>query len=625
MPSTCEALFDANPISQVLIDPYLDKLIDANPAACSLLGAKVETLRSGSFSRFFGKSLTSWIVFTEEVLQHGRAWNNHLVFALEESKILQVELSACSVELEGKALLLMDFQDLKRLEERRIAAERHQHYLSGIDNWARMNTVFQEFEKENHLLLEAAGEGIYGVDADGNTTFLNPAGERILGWQTDELLGKNAHTMFHHSHRSGAHYDVEDCPIYHAFRDGIKRTIENEVFWTKDGKPIDVEYTSTPIKDNGEIMGAVVVFRDVTQKRLDQNRLLVALNEVESLKNRLEQEKAYLQEEIRSKFNHTEIVGKSAAVDKIQQQIELVAPTDATVLITGESGTGKELIARAIHESSNRSDRPLIRVNCAAIPMDLFESEMFGHTKGAFTGATTSRVGRFELADGGTLFLDEVGEIPLTLQGKLLIALQEKQFERVGESKTRKVDVRIIAATNRDLKDMVKQRRFRDDLYFRLQVFPIESVPLRERRKDIPLLADHFLARACQKANKKMIHIPEKEMAKLVDYNWPGNIRELENLMERQAILTKGNQAVFNEVEESHDATLYESNQESIIAKIVTEKESKNRERENIISALKECHGKVFGKNGAAERLGLKPTTLSSRIKKYEIEIRDYK
>ena len=629
-------IFNSSPIAQLLVNPYADQIALANTAACKHLEESLDQLLARPFSKHVGKSVGDWIAFTEEVLELGHAWTNHLVFTKNCNTMLKVELSAVRLDCDRKPHLLMSFQDVELLESQRIESERIGHYRGGISSWARMNTVFQEFEKENHLLLEAAGEGIYGIDADGNTTFVNPAAERILGWKAEDLLGKNSHEMLHHSHRTGAHYDVHDCPIYNAFLDGNKRTIDNEVFWTKDGKPIDVEYTSTPIRDNGEIMGAVVVFRDVTQKRLDQNRLLSALNEVESLKNRLEQEKAYLEEELRSELNHTEFVGNSPAVATIQQQIDLVAPTNATVLISGESGTGKELIARAIHETSDRKDRPLIRVNCAAIPPDLFESEMFGHCKGAFTGATSARIGRFELADGGTLFLDEVGEIPLSLQGKLLIVLQEQLFERVGESKSRKVDVRIIAATNRDLSEMVKKREFRDDLYFRLNVFPIESVPLRDRRQDIPLLAEHFIKRAARKANKPYLQIAEQEMSKLLDYHWPGNIRELENFMERQVILSINNKANFSEIDErvhnnqpdvtvSQTSAQFTESEVLTERKVITEKQAKGIERQNIISALKASRGKVFGKLGAAEIIGIKPTTLSSRIKKYKIDIRQYK
>jgi PAS domain S-box-containing protein len=449
----------------------------------------------------------------------------------------------------------------------------------------------------------------------------------MLGWKTEELIGHNIHHVIHHSHSDGGHYSAAECPIYQAFRDGIKRNVDNEVFWRKDGAAIDVEYTSTPIRDNGQLVGAVVIFRDVTQKRLDQQRLLAALSEVERLKHRLELENAYLQEEINSGFNHHRIVGNSPAIRHVIRKIEMVAPTDATTLICGESGTGKELIARAIHELSGRRDRSLIRVNCAAIPEGLFESEFFGHGKGAFTGATGARTGRFELADGGTLFLDEVGEIPLALQGKLLRVLQEQQFERVGESKTRSVDVRIIAATNRDLKELVQKKEFREDLYFRLNVFPIEAASLRERREDIPLLAVHFLRRVATKANKPQLKIPLSQMEKLQQYSWPGNIRELENVIERQVILARGEHVLFPDLElpAAANGISHRPGRNGETCDIYTETELKENEKTNILAALHRTRGKVFGKDGAAELLDIKPTTLSSRIKKYDIDISRYK
>ena len=314
--------------------------------------------------------------------------------------------------------------------------------------------------------------------------------------------------------------------------------VEGEVFWRKDGSPVWVEYTSTPIRDRDMVVGAVIVFRDVSQRREADEKLHAALTEVDRLRERLELENAYLQEEIRIETNPRGIIGQSEAIQKTLRQVKLVAPTAAAVMITGESGTGKELIARAIHEATSRSDRPLIRVNCAAIPRELFESEFFGHVKGAFTGAVRDRIGRFELADGGTLFLDEVGEIPLELQGKLLRVLQEGNFERVGEERTRTVDVRLIAATNRDLKQEVQRGRFREDLYFRLNVFPVESVPLRDRREDIPLLAQHFLMSE-SKELKSNLRLSEGDARRLSRYDWPGNVRELQNVIERAAILAQ--------------------------------------------------------------------------------------
>jgi len=268
------------------------------------------------------------------------------------------------------------------------------------------------------------------------------------------------------------------------------------------------------------------------------------------LRERLELENAYLQEEIRIETNPRGIIGQSEAIQKTLRQVKLVAPTTAAVMIMGESGTGKELIARAIHEASNRRDRPLIRVNCAAIPRELFESEFFGHVKGAFTGAVRDRIGRFELADGGTLFLDEVGEIPLELQGKLLRVLQEGNFERVGEERTRAVDVRVIAATNRNLKQEVQRGRFREDLYFRLNVFPVESVSLRDRREDIPLLAQHFLMSEGNEL-KSDLRLSEGDARRLQRYDWPGNVRELENAIEHAVVLGSTPEILRDDLPES--------------------------------------------------------------------------
>jgi formate hydrogenlyase transcriptional activator len=296
--------------------------------------------------------------------------------------------------------------------------------------------------------------------------------------------------------------------------------------------------------------------------------------------------------------------------------VELVAPTDATVLVTGESGTGKELIARAIHESSRRSGRPLIRVNCAAIASDLFESEFFGHARGAFAGALRDRIGRFELADGGTLFLDEVGEIPLAMQGKLLRVLQEGRFERVGEVRTRTVDVRVIAASNRDLKSLVRGGRFREDLYFRLNVFPIDLVPLRERPEDIPPLAVHLLGEASRKLNTGELRLTEGDARRLAQYSWPGNVRELQNVIERAAILAR-NGRIRIDLPELASATQNGRRPPAAAgaSAILTEDDRRERDRHNIMAALEACGGKVFGRGGAAELLDIKPTTLASRIK----------
>ena len=618
-----EQFFTYAALPQLVIDPYDDALLDANLEACRLLRLDRDALRQCRPSALFGHSLDRLIVFSQELLERTRACTEGLEIDLAGDPVPVEVTGRCSVQGE-RSLLHLGLQLSQDMDERRQRADAQRHYRSGIGHWSRVAGVFREFERENQLLLDAAGEGIYGVDRQGNTTFVNPAAQRILGYGSEELAGRNMHSMVHHSHTDGSHFHVEECPIFEALHDGHVHTVDEDVFWHRDGRPVDVEYTSTPIEENGAIVGVVVVFRDVSEKKADRRRLVAALEEVQTLKNRLELENAYLQEEISSEYNHHRIIGRSAGVQNTLRQVEMVAPTDATVLISGESGTGKELIARAIHEASQRSGRPLIRVNCAAVPADLFESEFFGHVKGAFTGAAADRAGRFELADGGTLFLDEVGEIPLQQQGKLLRVLQEGQLERVGDSRTRNVDVRIVAATNRDLKQQVARGDFREDLYFRLNVFPIHSVPLRERPEDIPLLAGLFLDKAANRAHKPGLKLPLAELEKLGRYHWPGNIRELENVIERQVILAAGDTVRIDGALMPGSAIAIPGPAPTAVG-IEDEDDLHRRQRRNILLALDRSAGKVFGRGGAAEMLGVKPTTLASRIKKFGIDARQFK
>ncbi len=337
----------------------------------------------------------------------------------------------------------------------------------------------------------------------------------------------------------------------------------------------------------------------------------LAYKEIAELKEKLAQEKLYLEEEIRGEFDFEGIVGQSSALRNVLQMVETVASSDSTVLILGETGTGKELIARAIHERSRRKERTFVKMNCAAIPTGLLESELFGHERGAFTGAISQKVGRLELADRGTLFLDEVGDIPSEIQPKLLRALQEREFERLGSNHTKRVDIRLIAATNRDLEKMVEDRQFRNDLYYRLNVFPIRIPPLRERPEDIPLLVHYFTQKYARRMEKQIDTIPAAPMAKLAQWHWPGNIRELENFIERAVILTRGTSLQFP-VEE-----LKSGNGSSRVAVMKTG----SHERDEIVRVLKEVNGQVGGPDGAAARLGLKRTTLISRMKKFGINI----
>jgi transcriptional regulator with GAF, ATPase, and Fis domain len=337
-----------------------------------------------------------------------------------------------------------------------------------------------------------------------------------------------------------------------------------------------------------------------------------ALQEIRHLHAQLEMERDYLREEAAQVVPIDGIVGQSEALQRVLRQVDLVAPTEANVLLQGESGTGKELIARALHQRSPRFSRSLVKVNCASIPKELFESEFFGHVRGAFTGAVNDRVGRFQLADRGTLFLDEVGEIPLELQTKLLRVLQEGEFERVGEGTTRQVNVRVLAATNRDLRAEVDAGRFRLDLFYRLSVFPIQVPPLRERREDIAALATQFLRAASLRLGRVVPKVPQREMAKLVAYDWPGNVRELQHVVERAVILAPTGRAIQFDVTPAPAALCEPPAPERPYR---TEHEWRRMERDNLMAALKEARGKVTGHNGAAALLGVNPNTLASRLR----------
>ncbi|MCB1723168.1 MAG: sigma 54-interacting transcriptional regulator [Chromatiaceae bacterium] len=616
-------LFESAPEAQLLLDPYADSVLAANAAARRLLGFAAERMPQLTASRLLGAGLDQLVVFTQAVLEKGEGWTDRLYYRDNQGELLRLECHAVRVMSPQGVAVLASVRDMRRQRGLREYADANEFMNRGLSEWRRVERLFAEIEQENRLILQAAGEGIYGVDTSGATTFVNPAAARMLGYGADELVGRNMHSLLHHTHTDGTHYPVGQCPIYAAFKDGVVHQVEDEVFWRKDGSAFPVEYTSTPIRKSGELVGAVVVFRDISERLETDRRLHRALEELGQLKRRLELENAYLQEQIDEDHNHQEIVGRSGALRQTIYQIEMVAPTDAAVLITGESGTGKELIARAIHQSSRRAERPLIRVNCAAVPRELFESEFFGHDKGAFTGALRNRAGRFELADGGTLFLDEVGEIPLELQSKLLRVLQEGQFERVGSERTQTTDVRIIAATNRDLAKDVSHGRFREDLYFRLNVFPVASVPLRDRPEDIPLLAAHFLRGACRRFARDEMRLSAADAARLQAYDWPGNVRELENAIERAVIISRNGQL---RLDLPHSQLARSSTPSSGLrpaTHLMTEHERKQRDRAMIVDALKACGGKVSGPGGAAELLGLKPTTLASRIKRWGIAVED--
>jgi len=379
---------------------------------------------------------------------------------------------------------------------------------------------------------------------------------------------------------------------------------------SKNGQQKHLRCVTEPTVHKGKVISIIGTYQDVTEERKNQTQLTAALEALSILKNKLEFENRSLKEEIKEGINYGNIICQSHAYQKVLENVNQVAPTDTTVLITGESGTGKELLAHAIHDNSKRKDKPLIKVNAATLPAELIESELFGHRKGAFTGATENKVGKFSLADGGTLFLDEIGELPLKLQPKLLRVIQEGEFDELGGTVTKKVNVRIVAATNRNLGFMVKEGKFREDLFYRLNVFPIHNIPLRERKDDIPLLAQYFLEKYSAKAGKSFKRLGKKTSALLMRYGFPGNIRELENLIERAVIIENGTTL-------QPGTWLYNLG----VAEVKSDfKSFEAMQRDYIIKVLEKTNWRVSGPRGAATILQMKDKTLFAKMKRLGIE-----
>ncbi len=377
---------------------------------------------------------------------------------------------------------------------------------------------------------------LHSIDSDGRITEVSDYWLEVLGYERSEVIG-----------RMSVDFLVEESKKYakkvalpEFFKTGIAREIPYQ-FVKKSGEIVDILLSGIPqFVEDGSFLQSLAVFVDVTERNRAENALQDALIQLKQLKNRLQAENIYLQSEIKLTHNFQEIISRSAQITKVLRKVEQVASTEATVMILGETGTGKELIARAVHNLSPRRDRPLVKENCAALPANLIESELFGHEKGAFTGALSRKIGRFELADKGTVFLDEIGDLHLELQSKLLRVLQEGEFERIGNSATTNVDVRVIAATNRDIEQAVQNGSFREDLFYRLNVFPIVIPPLRDRKEDLHVLINHFVKKFSAKTGKIIDTIPQKIINTLQRYDWQGNVRELENIIERAVIVTVG-------------------------------------------------------------------------------------
>jgi formate hydrogenlyase transcriptional activator len=491
------------------------------------------------------------------------------------------------------AALAMNQMELRLYAERVARLERAERTIG--EQLREANERLAQSEERFRDYFEEAPIA-YVVSSEAGIIRANRTAAQILGVKPEETAGSYWRSLF------------DDNPEAQRRLREVLRLIESgneargdqlELRRKQDRRPIWVRWWSK--SEAGKY--ARIMFLDITEQVL-----------MEREKARLEAQNAYLLDEIRTEQNFGDIVGGSSGLRKVMQQVQLVAPTDATVLITGESGTGKELVARAIHEQSARRERPLIKLNCSAVPEGLFESEFFGHVKGAFTGALKDKPGRFELADGGTLFLDEIGEVPLAMQAKLLRVLQEQELERVGDTRTRKVNVRVIAASNRNLKKEVDEGRFRQDLFYRLSVFPIEVPPLRERREDIAPLAAHFIRRSARRMNRPEPQISKTALDQLATYHWPGNVRELQNTVERAIILWLEGPLTFDLPASPARQNTGEQAKLAARAALLTRDELKRQERDAIVNALKQTNGKVFGPGGAAELLGMKPSTLASRI-----------
>jgi PAS domain S-box-containing protein len=491
-----------------------------------------------------------------------------------------VDIMLSPVHLEGKPFVVAVVRDASRRREAERARRRSEERL--------------------RALFEYSPDAIVVTDGQGRIAEVSEQLIRMFGYDRTELTGQPVEILVperfrgvHIAHRAG----YSAAPHVRTMGAGLDLYGRR-----KDGSEFPIDILLGPVEDpDGRLVLAVV--RDLSQKKKEEEAL-----------RRTEEEKRYLEEELSLTHQFEEIIGESKGLRQVLRQVEDVAPTDATVLILGETGTGKELIARAIHSLSPRRDRAFVRLNCSAIPSGLLESELFGHEKGAFTGAISQKLGRLELAHEGTFFLDEVGDLPAELQPKILRALQEKEFERVGGTRTISANVRLVAATNRDLAKMVADGRFRSDLYYRLRVFPISIPPLRKRREDIPILVRYFVTQHASRMGRHIETIPPETMKALVEWHWPGNIRELENFIERSVILTQGPvlRAPLAELQEVEKAS--EPGGSNLEA----------AEREHILRVLRECGGRIGGPEGAAERLGLKRTTLNSIIKKLGIQRRDY-
>jgi PAS domain S-box-containing protein len=474
-------------------------------------------------------------------------------------------------------------------------------------------------ERRYEDLYHSTPAMLHTIDGEGHITDVSDHWLDKLGYQREDVIGRSILDFLSEDSRRQLDKGIRDI-----VEGGDRKNVPRQML-TRSGEVLDcVMSAHTEIDQIRGVQRLLVASKDMTARNRAEAKLREAYGEIARLKEELERERDYLREEVNVSMNFGRIVGESPVLAAMLARIEAVAETPANVMIVGETGTGKELVAHAIHSRSRRADAPLVKVNCASIPHELFESEFFGHAKGAFTGAYRDRVGRFQLADGGTIFLDEVGEIPLALQSKLLRVLQEKEFERVGEDTTRQVDVRVIAATNKDLEKEVEAGNFREDLYYRLSVFPVQVPPLRKRGDDVIQLAVHFLEQVCRDFGRSNPGLTQSQVEAMRRYDWPGNIRELKNVIERAVILSRGASLRL-------DLSLPSGGTQEVVAtqathygnenqNFVTDAEMKLQQRDNMRHALEYANWRISGEQGAAKLLGLKPSTLNDRMHSYDLQ-----
>jgi formate hydrogenlyase transcriptional activator len=575
------AVYERSPIGIALVDTRSGRFLQVNPKFCEIAGRREEELLQTDL-----ESIThpEDVGQTSESLQH-----------LAEEELANYEVDKRYLRPDGSVrwVRVQVVPMWGKGETRRW----HMGLVEDITERRRTEEALRQSEERFRVALKNSPIAVFSQDRDlrytwsYNSQLPSPASEK-LGKTMDEL------------------FEPEEAARLTEVRRRVLETgvgVRDEMQVTFGGRKHYLDTTIEPVLDaTGAVIGLTGASMDVTELR-------EASEELREAKRKLTEEKLYLEQEIDAELGLGEIIGQSKVLQAMMEQVGKVAASDATVLLLGETGTGKELVARAIHQLSHRADNSFIKMNCAAIPSGLLESELFGNEKGAFTGAVNRKIGRLELADKGTLFLDEIGEISLALQPKLLRVLQDREFERLGGIHTLKVDFRLIAATNRDLADAVREKEFRSDLYYRLNVFPIRVPPLRERREDIRLLVEHFVQKCARRMNKSITSIPKRTVDALMGWEWPGNVRELENFIERSVILTQGS-VLESPLSELRPVTATEE-------EVVDESLGK-AEREHILRALRESHGQIGGRRGAAMRLGLKRTTLQSKLKQLGINPR---